>query len=52
VAAFGMALRDSPYKGTATVKSAADLVSTSLGFDPNGRRAEFLALIRKAEGLK
>ena len=48
VAAYGMVLRSSPYKGSATFDMAANLVEKSLGFDPNGYRRELLHLIKKA----
>lgn len=51
VAAFGMTLRDSEYKGTADFGMAASLVEEGLGYDPHGYRAEFLELIRTAEEI-
>lgn len=47
VAAYGMLLRESPYKGDATFKMAEQLVEMGLGFDPHGYRAELKSLIRK-----
>lgn len=52
VAAFALTLRESPYRGSASFDVAAGLAGKSLGLDPQGRRAEFLALIRKAQSLK
>ena len=49
VAAYGMLLRDSKYKGSATYGMVKNLVSESLDFDPQGYRAEFLELVSKAE---
>lgn len=49
VAAYGMLLRKSPYKGEATYSMAAELVQQSLDFDPHGYRAELLELIKKSE---
>ena len=49
VAAFGMILRDSPYKGDATFEMAERLVKQGLSFDAHGYRAELLTLIKGAE---
>ena len=51
VAAYGMLLRESPYKGEATFDLVKSLVKQSLGYDPFGYRAAFLELISVAEGL-
>jgi Ca-activated chloride channel family protein len=51
VAAFGMILRDSAYKGDATLPLVARIAGGSLGRDAGGYRAEFLDLVRKAEAL-
>jgi Ca-activated chloride channel homolog len=51
VAAFGMLLRDSRYKGTATYGDVMDLASNAKGEDSDGYRAEFLTLVEKASGL-
>ncbi len=48
VAAFGMILRDSKYKGAATLAWAGETASAAAGRDPFGYRAEFLELVRKA----
>jgi len=47
VAAYGMLLRDSPYKGDVTYELASSLVERGLAYDPNGYRAELLQLIKK-----
>ena len=52
VAAFGMILRSSPFKGEATLPMVADIAGTALGTDDGGYRAEFLDLVRKAEALQ
>ncbi|MFM7290824.1 MAG: vWA domain-containing protein [Planctomycetia bacterium] len=52
VAAFGMILRDSGYKGEATLPLVARIAGGSLGRDAGGYRAEFLDLVRKAEALR
>lgn len=51
VAAFGMLLRNSPYKGNATYELAYDLVGLGLAFDPYGYRAELQSLIADAQRL-
>src|SRR5439155_22093168 len=51
VAEFGMLLRASPHKGTATFASARSLASASLGPDPHGWRHEFVSLIDRAASL-
>jgi len=51
VAAFGMILRDSEHKGTATLPFAAEIAGSALGRDEGGYRAEFLDLVRRAEAL-
>ena len=49
VAAYGMVLRSSPHKGTATIDMAKELVGKSLTFDPHGYRAELLKLMGRAK---
>ena len=51
VAAYGLVLRDSEYKGSATMDMAYELVSQSTGFDPHGYRAQFAELIKKARSF-
>ena len=51
VAAFGMILRNSEYKGTANFDMAYDLVGKGLNNDPHGYRAELQELIAKAKEL-
>ena len=50
VAEFGLLLRDSPYKGDASFDRVLARASGAMGFDPNGHRAEFVELVRKAKG--
>ena len=52
VALFGMLLRDSPYKGTASFAAALELAQEGRGSDPEGYRAEFIELVRAAGALK
>ncbi|MFM8415161.1 MAG: von Willebrand factor type A domain-containing protein [Planctomycetota bacterium] len=51
VAAFGMILRDSEHKGSASFPLVADIAGSALGGDAGGYRAEFLDLVRRAEAL-
>ena len=51
VAAFGMVLRGSPHRGQATLAAVEEYAAAALGKDPNGHRAEFLDLVRKARSL-
>lgn len=48
IAAYGMVLRLSPYKGSSTIDMAKDLIRKSLSFDPHGYRSELLKLMDKA----
>ncbi len=48
VAAFGMSLRDSPYKGSANLERALDWAKEGKGADTNGYRQEFIRLIHRA----
>ncbi len=52
VAEFGMLLRDSEFKGNATVGSVRQWAEEGKGTDANGYRAGFIELVRKAEALK
>ncbi len=52
VAAFGMVLRDSQYKGTANFDEVLKLSSQSQGTDLDGYRAEFIRLVQKSKSLK
>ena len=51
VAAYGMVLRDSKYKGTATFEMAYELVGERLSFDPYGYREQLRELIKLAEDI-
>ncbi|HLA85254.1 MAG TPA: YfbK domain-containing protein, partial [Thermoguttaceae bacterium] len=51
VAEFGMLLRGSKYKGTATYDAALETAAASKGPDPHGYRAEFLEMIRRAKAI-
>lgn len=52
VAQFGMLLRESDYRGAATYDATAKLAEAARGKDPEGYRAEFVRLVRAAEGLR
>ncbi|RPI28110.1 MAG: DUF3520 domain-containing protein [Acidobacteria bacterium] len=51
VAGFGMILRNSPFKGSATFQSMMEIADTSRQFDPQGYRSEFVRLIGEASRL-
>lgn len=51
VAGFGLLLRDSAYKGDLTYDAVLEIAAQAIGADPQGRRAEFLQLVRKAREL-
>ena len=51
VASFGMILRASPHKGSATFDTVIETADTSRGTDKNGYRDEFVQLARKAREL-
>jgi Ca-activated chloride channel family protein len=51
VAAFGMLLRNSPYKASATYAEVLNLARTSLDDDPGGYRAAFVRLVEQARAL-
>ncbi|HUG54798.1 MAG TPA: VWA domain-containing protein [Vicinamibacteria bacterium] len=51
VAAFGMLLRDSEHKGSATFTQVLELARDGQGQDPGGYRAEFLSLVERAQSL-
>ena len=51
VAAFGLVLRDSDYRGTANLDQALSLAQGSEGEDPEGDRAEFIRLVESARAI-
>jgi len=51
VASFGMALRDSPERGTASFAMAQNLAKNAIGPDPHGYRAELIRLTAMARDL-
>jgi Ca-activated chloride channel family protein len=52
VAGFGMILRDSPYKGTATLADVTTWGRQGVSSDAGGYRSEFLGLVQKAQSLQ
>ena len=51
VAAFGMVLRDSQYKGTASFEQVLKLANQSQAEDLDGYRAEFIRLVKRSESI-
>ncbi|MDT8401380.1 MAG: von Willebrand factor type A domain-containing protein [Bacteroidales bacterium] len=51
VAAFGMVLRDSEYKGTANFDSVTEMARNARGYDEEGYRSEFIRLVKTAKAL-
>jgi len=51
VAAFGMLLRDSPYRGSADWDQVRQLAKAGLGSDEHGYRREFMELVELASEL-
>ncbi len=51
VAAFGMILRESPHRGSASLAGVLELAAGAVGDDPGGYRAEFLELVRRAQAV-
>jgi Ca-activated chloride channel family protein len=51
VAACGMLLRGSAYKGDFTYDAVLEIAQEGAGHDPHGYRAEFLELVRRAKAL-
>jgi Ca-activated chloride channel family protein len=51
VAEFGMLLRESEHRGSATYADAAALARRFRGADPDGYRSEFIRLVELAESL-
>jgi Ca-activated chloride channel homolog len=52
VAEFGMILRNSEFKGNATLDAAINLASASRGEDEDGYRAEFIRMMKTVRDLK
>jgi Ca-activated chloride channel family protein len=52
VASFGMLLRDSPYKGTATFTSVITMAQNAIGQDKYNYRANFVEMVEKAKTIR
>ena len=52
IASYGLWLRDSQYKGSASLQMALDLAGNAIGEDPFGYRKEYVELLRIATLLK
>jgi Ca-activated chloride channel family protein len=52
VAEFGMILRDSPHKGSATFDSVRRIADRARGGDASGYRSEFIELVVRARALR
>jgi Ca-activated chloride channel homolog len=52
VAAFGLILRQSAYRGEANYDMVLELVSKATTTDPEGYRQQFIALVERAKRLK
>lgn len=51
VTEFSLLLRNSEHRGNANYKDLRARAQKALGFDPDGKRAEFLTLVKAAEDL-
>jgi Ca-activated chloride channel homolog len=51
VASFGMILRGSEHRGSSNLAAVAEIASGALSSDAGGYRAEFVDLVRRAQGL-
>ena len=51
VAAFGLLLRDSEYKGSTSYPLVKKYAENAMGQDPHGYRAEFVKLVSLAEDM-
>lgn len=51
VAAFGMLLRESPYRGDATYSKVLALAEQGISSDTSGYRSEFIELVRQARQI-
>ncbi len=52
VAGFGMLLRDSDHKGTATLDSVIEIARNSRGTDDEGYRGEFIRLVKTVQDMR
>jgi Ca-activated chloride channel family protein len=52
VASFGMLLRNSKFRGSASPATVEEIASSAIGDDAQGYRTEFLDLVRRVSALK
>ena len=52
IASYGLWIRNSQYKGDATLQMALDLAQNAIGEDPFGLRTEYVELLKKAATFK
>jgi Ca-activated chloride channel family protein len=52
VSEFGMVLRESEFKGNATLEGASNLARSSRGEDEDGYRAELIRLIKTVKDMR
>ena len=52
VAAFGMVLRNSEFRGNSSLAEVEQIASSAIGADPQGHRTAFLDLVRKTSTLQ
>ncbi|HEX5831122.1 MAG TPA: von Willebrand factor type A domain-containing protein, partial [Gemmatimonadaceae bacterium] len=52
VAEFGLLLRDSEFKGSASLEAVLARAEGAVGDDPGGYRADFVRLVRRYQGLE
>jgi Ca-activated chloride channel family protein len=51
VVEFGLVLRESQFRGNANFDAVIERAEGSMNYDPNGHRAEFVEMVKKARGL-
>jgi secreted protein with Ig-like and vWFA domain len=51
VAAFGLILRDSQFRGQCSLDMVLELATAAKGADPNGRRQEFIELVKRTKEI-
>ena len=52
VAAFGMLLRDSPFRGRTSFALIGEMAQDSAGSDPQGYRRELIQLVKKTQSIR
>lgn len=51
VAAFGMLLRESEFRGDITYRKVIEMATSARGSDPDGYRSEFIRMVSAASGM-